>query len=109
MSSALSAFNWDTGQPSIFANAKQCGTGAPASNHPLRKALSTGNAFTGTGGQIKPLHTLTREERRALAQAAADRGDQIQQACPFAAGSPEYDDFEDDFLRRRHTLLTPCE
>lgn len=59
--------------------------------------------------QITPMPSLTTAQLRALGSAAADRGDQIQQACPFAAGSPEYTDFEDDFLRRRHTLLTPCE
>lgn len=57
---------------------------------------------------IKPIHTLSRDERRALAESAADNGEQIQQACPFPAGSPEYSDFEDDFLRRRHTNLAPA-
>lgn len=39
MSSALSAFNWRTGERSIFADAKHQGTNAiPASNHPLRNA-----------------------------------------------------------------------
>ncbi len=57
MSAAASAFNWRTGEPSIFANASQQGQGAtPQKNHPLRKGkpLSIDNAFTGTGGQIKP-------------------------------------------------------
>ena len=57
MSAAISAFHWKTGEPSIFANASQQGQGAtPQKNHPLRKGkpLSIDNAFTGTGGQIKP-------------------------------------------------------
>ncbi len=58
---------------------------------------------------IKPITSLTREERRALAQAAADRGDQIQQACPFASGSREFDDFFLDYLKRRQANLTLCE
>jgi len=67
MSSTLSAFNWK-GQPS------ECGAALgrtqtapktppkpitirsmPAKDHPLRnRKRSAGNAFTGTGGQIKP-------------------------------------------------------
>jgi hypothetical protein len=54
---------------------------------------------------IKRITSLTREERRALAHAAADNGDQIQQACPFPGGSPEHSDFLDDYLHRRQTLL----
>lgn len=58
--------------------------------------------------QIKPITSLTRAERRELAEAAADNGERLHDACPFPAGSPEYSDFEDDFLRRRHTLLAPA-
>lgn len=55
--------------------------------------------------QIKPLHTLTREERRALAEAAADNGERLHDACPFAAGTAEQHDFQDDYLHRRRALL----
>lgn len=58
--------------------------------------------------QIKPITALTREERRALAQAAADRGDQIQQACPFPGGTQEHSDFLDDYLHRRRALIPAC-
>lgn len=58
---------------------------------------------------IKPITSLTREERRALAQAAADRGERLHEACPFHVGTHEHLQFQDDYFHRRRTLLTPCE
>lgn len=57
---------------------------------------------------IKPITALNREERRALAQAAADNGEQVHEACPFPADSPEHVDFLDDYLHRRRTLIPAC-
>lgn len=57
---------------------------------------------------IKPIDALTREERRALAEAAADNGEHLHEACPFPAGTAEQIEFQDDYVRRRHTLLTPA-
>jgi len=56
--------------------------------------------------QIKPLHALTRAERRELAQAAADNGQHLHDACPFAAGTPEQAQFQDDFLDHRRRSLS---
>jgi len=51
------SFDW-RGKSSIFADASKQGQGAtPQKDHPLRngkKKLRQDNAFTGTGGQIKP-------------------------------------------------------
>ncbi len=57
---------------------------------------------------IKPIHALTRDERRALAEAAADNGEHLHEACPFAAGTPEQHEFQDDFVRRRQAILAPA-
>ena len=47
--------------------------------------------------QIKPLHTLTRQEVRELAQAAVERGEALQSANVFDPGTSNYFHFIADF------------
>jgi hypothetical protein len=51
------------------------------------------------------LFKLTREDRRALAQAAAERGDPVHEACPHPPGTPEHDQFYSDYIDHRFTLI----
>ena len=57
---------------------------------------------------IKPIHTLTRDERRELAEAAAENCQHLHDACPFEAGTPEQLEFQDDYLHRRRALIPAC-
>ena len=52
--------------------------------------------------QIKPLHTLTRQEVRELAQAAVERGEPVNQANPYSAFWEQHDWFEIEY--RDHML-----
>jgi len=56
---------------------------------------------------IKRLDTLTREEVRVLALAAADRGDSIDSCNPFAPGTDRFDWFQ-SYYRDRQTQLSPA-
>lgn len=57
---------------------------------------------------IKPLHLATREEITALAQAAAERGEPIEQANPFMRGSANWQAFNLDYFERRYALGEPA-
>lgn len=56
---------------------------------------------------IKRLDTLTREEVRVLALAAADRGDSIDSCNPFAPGTDRFDWFQ-SYYRDRQAQLSPA-
>lgn len=56
---------------------------------------------------IKPLHALTRAEVRALAVAAADRGEPVATANPFEPGTHSFDWFQAEY-RHRHDELSPA-
>lgn len=55
---------------------------------------------------IKPITRLTRAERRDLAHAAAERGEPVHEACPHEPGTPEHQQFYDDYVERRLDLET---
>jgi hypothetical protein len=56
---------------------------------------------------IKRLDNLTREEVRALAHAAADRGEPLREANNFPWVSEQHDWFEADY-RDRQAELSPA-
>lgn len=53
---------------------------------------------------VKPLNHLSRDEIRDLARAAAERGDPLHEACPYAAGSAHYLNFQNDYIEHRFLL-----
>ncbi|MCY1171309.1 hypothetical protein D9M73_114150 [compost metagenome] len=54
--------------------------------------------------QVKAIASLSREEIRDLAHAAADRGEHKEAANPFPVGSLARAHFEHDFLDRERAL-----
>jgi hypothetical protein len=62
---------------------------------------------------IKPLNTLTPAEVTDLAHAAADRGEPLDAANPYAAGSARHDRFAAAYRKREGELqavaATPME
>lgn len=57
---------------------------------------------------IRPLHLATREEITALAQAAFENGELIDQANPFMRGSANWQAFNLDYFELRHALGEPA-
>lgn len=53
---------------------------------------------------IKPLTSLTREQRREQAQAAAINGEPLHEANPYPPGTQEHQDFQDDYVAYRLAL-----
>ena len=53
---------------------------------------------------IKPLAALSSEEIRALAIAAADRGDDLGEANVFEPGTPSHTRFRVEYLKRDYAL-----
>lgn len=53
---------------------------------------------------IKPLHTLSRQEVREMAQAAAERGDPLDHANVFAPGTANHDHFNTDYRQHANAL-----
>ncbi|WP_395055214.1 hypothetical protein [Polaromonas sp.] len=54
---------------------------------------------------IKPINTLSRDERRALAEAAADNGEQLHDACPAGLSADQRNEFHSAYVERRHALV----
>lgn len=55
---------------------------------------------------IKPRSQLTRDEVRADAIAAADRGDDLAEANQFEPGTPNHTHFRSEYLKREYALST---
>lgn len=54
--------------------------------------------------QIKPLLQLSADEIRALAHAAAERGDDMREANVFEPGTPNHMHFRSEYLKREFAL-----
>ena len=54
--------------------------------------------------EIKPLAAMSRGDIRDSAYEAADRGENKDEANPFAPGTLEHSHFEHDFLQRDRVL-----
>lgn len=54
--------------------------------------------------QIKPLAQLSADEIRALAHAAAERGDDMNEANVFEPGTPSHIHFRSEYLKRDYAL-----
>lgn len=58
--------------------------------------------------EIRPLHLATREEITALAHAAFENGEPIDQANPFMRGSANWQAFNLDYFECCHALGEPA-
>jgi len=50
---------------------------------------------------IQHLTSMSREQRREQAQAAAVNGEPLHEANPHPTGTPEHQDFQDDYFASR--------
>lgn len=55
--------------------------------------------------QIKPIHSLTREELRDMAHTAADNNEPMHEACPGGLSISQRHEFQSDYVERRHALV----
>ena len=53
---------------------------------------------------VKPLYQLTRDEINALAHAAAERGDELDDANVFEPGTTSHTQFRSEYLKRDFSL-----